>query len=166
MEYEESMRAITVHRPWDKLILSHGKNIENRSWRPPDSLIGQRLAIHAGKKIDNAGIARLMGILRGDKLAYAHDAQTLCGEAGVIVGVVMVGGWVKAAYQGGLVAQSSNFGERVAYDYLNSNWFDGPYGWVLENPIALRNPIPCKGQQRLWNVPEILEAEIYEQLRG
>lgn len=36
-----------------------------------------------------------------------------------------------------------------------SPWFEGPFGWVLENPRAIK-PVPMKGQQLLFNAPESL----------
>ena len=157
------MKALTLHRPWQRAIMRYGKDIENRGWKPPNSLIGHRLAIHAGQQIDGAGIVRLMSILRGNKLAYAHDAQALCGDPGEIVGTVSVLGWVFGDPGArGLMKWSSSFTDREARDYLNSNWFSGPYGWVLRDFQLLRNPIPCRGYQKLWNVP----GEIEEAIRG
>lgn len=41
--------AITLHQPFASLIAVGAKPYETRSWRAPASLIGQRVAIHAGK---------------------------------------------------------------------------------------------------------------------
>lgn len=49
------MRALTVKQPWASLIASGEKRIENRTWRPPASLIGERIAIHAGAGWDKRG---------------------------------------------------------------------------------------------------------------
>jgi hypothetical protein len=43
-------RALTVVQPWAHAIVHLGKDIENRSWKPPETLIGKRFAIHAGCK--------------------------------------------------------------------------------------------------------------------
>ena len=42
------MKALTLHQPWASLIACGAKRIETRSWPPPKSLIGKRIAIHAG----------------------------------------------------------------------------------------------------------------------
>lgn len=42
------MKALTLHQPWATLIALNVKTIETRSWRASVSLIGQRIAIHAG----------------------------------------------------------------------------------------------------------------------
>lgn len=43
------MKALTVRQPWASLIALGVKTIETRSWRAPKALIGERIAIHAGK---------------------------------------------------------------------------------------------------------------------
>ena len=45
------MKALTLHQPWASLIAHGVKSIETRSWAPPQSLVGQRIAIHAGKNV-------------------------------------------------------------------------------------------------------------------
>ena len=50
------MRALTLHRPWPWAILhldgARAKRIENRLWAPPDWILGERIAIHAGGTFD------------------------------------------------------------------------------------------------------------------
>lgn len=43
------MKALTIRQPWATLIALGVKTIETRSWRAPQALIGQTIAIHAGK---------------------------------------------------------------------------------------------------------------------
>ncbi|MGH3658983.1 MAG: hypothetical protein ACRDUA_20195, partial [Micromonosporaceae bacterium] len=40
-------------QPWATLIFAHGKDVENRVWTPPDGVVGQRIAIHAGRTVDH-----------------------------------------------------------------------------------------------------------------
>ena len=46
------MKALTLHQPWASLIADGRKTIETRSWAPPRTLIGERIAIHASLKVD------------------------------------------------------------------------------------------------------------------
>ena len=46
------MRALSIQQPWADRILFEGKDIENRSWRLPAHIKGQRIYIHAGLKPD------------------------------------------------------------------------------------------------------------------
>lgn len=43
------MKALTLLNPWAQAIAYWGKDVENRTWAPPASLVGERIAIHAGK---------------------------------------------------------------------------------------------------------------------
>lgn len=49
------MKVLTLHQPWASLIALGVKTIETRSWRAPESLIGQRFAIHAAAKLAKVG---------------------------------------------------------------------------------------------------------------
>ncbi len=125
------MKALTLHRPWPWAILYAGKRIENRSWRPPAAVIGQRIVIHAGKVYDEAAeefICRIAG--RGT------DGRR-CDEG--IVGTAMVSHSISAS---------------------PDPWFFGPVGWVLWDVRALPQPIPCRGAQGLWMVPADVAARI------
>ena len=45
------MYAITLHQPWASLIALGIKTVETRSWPAPARLLGQTIAIHAGKRV-------------------------------------------------------------------------------------------------------------------
>jgi hypothetical protein len=40
-------RALSVRQPYAALIVAGWKDIENRTWLPPRSMIGERIVIHA-----------------------------------------------------------------------------------------------------------------------
>lgn len=42
------MYALTVKQPFASAIIAGAKSLENRSWRPPARILGERIAIHAG----------------------------------------------------------------------------------------------------------------------
>ena len=46
------MKALSIQQPWADMILYHGKDIENRTWRLPRWMVGQRIYVHAGKRVD------------------------------------------------------------------------------------------------------------------
>lgn len=127
------MKALTLHRPWAWAIVAAGKDIENRTWKPPASIISRRIAIHAGKTIDpyaRQPIASAMG--------RRPDVQELGDmlDQG-IVGTAVVIGFTTAP--------------------CSSPWFYGPIGWRLADVIRLQEPAYCRGAQGLWNVPTELE---------
>ena len=54
------MKALTIWRPWTWAILHlperHRKGVENRTWAPPTTVLGERIAIHAGLHFDAEAI--------------------------------------------------------------------------------------------------------------
>lgn len=117
-------KAITLHQPHAWAIAHAGKDIENRIWKPPASVVGCRIAIHAGKVLDRDGLASL--VQRG--IGPAHGNELV---RGAIVAVCTLAGYVKES---------------------DSPWFSGPIGWVLFDITAI-DPVPCRGFQGLWNLP-------------
>ena len=45
------MKAITLWQPWASMVAMGLKQNETRSWAPPKALIGERIAIHAAKRV-------------------------------------------------------------------------------------------------------------------
>lgn len=117
------MKALTLWRPWDDLVLSGAKPIENRTWAPGRRLeVGSWFAIHAGKVVDRAAC---------DMAADLGFPPPALSTEMAIVGAVQFLGVCKA---------SSN------------PWFFGPVGWVLANPVRCE-PFRSRGAQGLWEVP-------------
>ena len=46
----EPKKAVSVQQPWADRILFEGKDIENRTWRLPAKMKGERVYLHAGKR--------------------------------------------------------------------------------------------------------------------
>ena len=157
------MKALTLWRPWPRLVSEFGKDVENRGWRPPESLLGKWLALHAGRKVDWENAQRFKYVLATENGSsrWGMTDDELVGSEG-IVGVCMVTGWIHAVE--GQVLWGGAVGETEAGRILDGLWFSGPYGWVLHNVVALPEPLPCKGRQGLWNVPKTLVAEIVRQI--
>lgn len=128
------MKGLTLLRPWAWMITHGSKRIENRSWKPSQNVIGQRIAIHAGLGIDFDG----MWWLRERHMMQPAITEKARAK-GVVLGTAVVTGWC---------TQSSDI------------WFTGPIGWVLSDVEMLLEPIPCRGMQGLWTVPPQVETEI------
>lgn len=127
--------ALTLWRPWDQAIVHGTRRIENRPWRR-NSIIGQRIAIHAGKKYDLAGAQDMVaaGLFAPPPIEKSPEG---------IVGLARVAGFVTDS---------------------RSPWFSGPIGWKLDEVVALPEPVPCKGAQGLWRVPEDVACRVLEQV--
>lgn len=120
-------KAISIQQPWAWAILHAGKDIENRTWRLPTRNLPCDLVIHAGKRIDSEGLLflRSMGIEPPANL-----------PTGCLVGEVTVFSCWDVALDG----------------ELDDKWSFGPYCWMLVNPVAYWEPIPCKGQLKIFEV--------------
>lgn len=151
------MKALTLKQPWAWAVACAGKDVENRSWRPPDSLLGQRIAIHAGLSFDHDG-----------DLAICHLAPpnvAIPGPAdhvrGAVVAVATLAGWVRGDGQFYLMRGVDTF---LPIASSRSPWFFGLYGWMLIDVVALPEPVPCKGAQGLWDLPPDIEQAVLRQV--
>jgi hypothetical protein len=134
---KESIKAITLHRPWGNAIADYGKNIENRSWKCPLPL-GSFLAIHNGKKWDTDGLRFIQ------ELTGIYDAELNPVEVP----------------DGCIIAVARFNGNAEDLDHGLYPWFFGPIGWMLADVVKI-DPVPCKGQQGLWNLPD----DVLQQVR-
>ena len=79
------MKALTIWPEWALAFQILQKDIENRVWRAPPSLVGQRIALHAGKriggKVDPGGSG--FGITKGqqEKAIDCYDKVLETGRA-------------------------------------------------------------------------------------
>lgn len=121
------MKCLTVRQPWAWLIVEGSKDVENRSW---STNYRGPLLIHAGLTVD-----------REDAEFFEHQSAELGLEwpdplpTGCIIGIVDL--------------------VDVVTEHA-SEWFDGPYGWVLANPRCAVDPLPYKGRLGLYDVPDHL----------
>lgn len=139
------MKALTLHQPWAAAIAHSCKRIENRSWKPPAKIIGERIAIHAGaKEISN----RVYMEMRQNSLF--RD---------ILIHVDVRSHIVCTAVVKGICASEADL--RLLTYTEHEQWYSrGSYGWILGDVRTLRDPIPCSGFQGLWEVP----AEIVPRL--
>ena len=132
------MRALTLWRPWTDAILYGGKNVENRTWKPPDAIIGERIAIHAGKYYDKHGAIWMQ---KEELYVPPSNAESPIG----IVGVARITGY---RYQ----------------DRCCSPWAFSDYHWLLDEVAPLSEPIPAPGALGLWWVKGDAERELISRI--
>lgn len=170
--------ALTVHQPWASLIaLGSGarpKRVENRTWTPGAAELspGDYLAVHAGTYVTRHGqgadqwggavelyLARrglvgpqpiLDGLLaappreRGDRFDARERYARAAVPYGAVLAVATYAGWVS---------------EPLTVGGEPDPWFAGPYAWVLDDVVALPEPVPCRGDRGLWPLPpDVLAA--------
>ena len=134
------MKALSYQQPWAWLIVSGYKDIENRSWELPSDMIGQRIYVHAG--------------LRLDREAFEHDAtyNSLTSAIGGRIGID--GRWEWMEFSRRLASNTSRIVGEVTITGCvtesGSPWFVGPYGFVFTDPVAYKAPIPARGHRGFW----------------
>ena len=121
------MRALSIKQPWAWAILHAGKDVENRNWR---TNYRGRILIHAGRKIDMDGWNWLLENKKLPEFVGPDDYRNL--QTGGFVGTVEI---VDCA------------------DEMDSEWFFGPYGFVLQDPQPI-DFVSYRGKLGLFEVPE------------
>lgn len=159
------MRGLTLIQPYASSIAlealrpGHGKPVENRTWPPPASIIGERIAIHAGaKKPDPAwGLPPGAAELLGDLDALPRSA-IVC--TAVVVGALDCRkGMSQPRIVGADLFDDPRKASRLR-SLFSSRWWVGPVGWLLAEIVDCREPVPCKGAMGLWTVPDDVRARV------
>lgn len=136
------MKAISLWQPWASAITLGLKHIETRGWatthRGP-------LAIHAAKRWTPEERDTCTHFARLHGLPELADPPR-----GAIIGVAnIVAVLPSEALEEGLSETERSFG----------NYGPGRFGWLLEDVVAFRVPIPYRGMQGLFNVPDAIIDE-------
>lgn len=134
--------ALTLRNPWGLAITRYGKDVENRSWRPPADTT--RLFIHAGKAWDPDGLPFLR------QFGYEDGALTHVVPSAIVAVADLVG--VCSTW-------STSFGYERECTCASPWAVRGRVHWHLSNVVPLPAPVPCPGRQRLWiPAPDILDG--------
>ena len=138
------MRAITLWQPWAWAIAHAGKDVENRTWAPPRTVLGQRIAIHAGKRIARGAFPWPDGV------ASPPDRTV----TSAIVAVTRVAGSLRP-------------GELFSPTRTPEIWWlPEQFGWLLAGTVALAEPIRCGGHQGVWTLSREIEDAVGRQILG
>lgn len=142
MDVLDHYHCITVWNPWAAAILLGGKDIENRWYAPPAAAVGKPLLIHAGKRYSDRAMGR--GHHCGGRLIHQLP---LTEARGAFLGLVTLH-------------------DAVPAQECQEPWCEqmpGAYAWRLVEPWVFRQPVPWRGEQRVWNArPDaLLRASIH-----
>ena len=150
------MIALTVRQPWAFAIAQLQKNIENRVWTTPHR---GALAIHAGGTWDGDRAARRVFELSGALVVKTDMAA-----------VVAVVDLVDIHHSTTCIRPIPDRHLHPDGGFTCSPWAVGvgePRGvwhWELANVRRLREPVACKGNQRLWSLTPEVEAAVLAQV--
>lgn len=139
------MIALTLHQPFASLVMRRIKRTETRSWAAPDTVIGNRIAIHAARRVPIDVDPLVEKICR----EWLGENWALEVPLGCLLGTVRVDRCERMPI----------VGPKSWQDRACGIWKLGRFGWDLSDPIRFADPVPCRGYQRLWRVrDEIIEA--------
>lgn len=157
------MKALTLIQPWSWAIAHAGKRVENRTWAPPASVIGQRVAIHAGKKLDDDGCITVGLRLMGQPLDLPNDDAFVHGAV-ESVATISIAVHFSEGYD---IIANHGVTEGELDAAFASPWrVPGMWSWVLTDVVALPKPVLCRGAQGLWILPEDVERAVLAQVGG
>lgn len=132
------MNAITCHQPWATLIALGYKTIETRTHDRFRGLVGERIAIHAGKKWDADGRRHAVRHLYRRGLG-AYSVCELDDQAQEDMGKVVCTAVVKEARWLGRDDSDAALCDAA-----------GLFGLVLTDVVRLNPAVPATGRQGIW----------------
>lgn len=137
-------------------IAERHKPVENRPWALPRQFVGQRFAVHAGKKYDEPW-AQMIRSAFGLPVPNRTDIAL-----GAVVAVAEFAGCVANRWE--IDRLPPEMVARVGSIMNVHRWFSGPYGFLLADVRPLSEPVPCRGFQGLWTLSPELEAAVLERV--
>jgi hypothetical protein len=163
----ETMKAITIYQPYASLIAVGAKRYETRSWR---TNYRGPVAIHAGLRLspwedyaDHVFVDKVraaLGIVDFDSLPH-----------GAVIAVADLTECWHICNDGdsAFINRGEPFGEIQLEavknsEYLFGDFSEGRYAWELTRVKMPPEPVPCRGRQRLWDVPPDVAAEIMRRI--
>lgn len=169
--------ALSIMQPWASLIVGWKdkrgvwwpgpKGIENRGWKLPEKMIGQRIAIHAGKREDDSVGASIHGAEHiynaGIHEPTVHNRDYPGVDKlpmGAIVGVARVVGCVHSRTQ---LRVLNRGGVRFSTPG-DEDWYTGAFGFLLEEREAITPIEKVRGMLGFFDVSDEHEREIGRRL--
>ena len=146
------MKALTLHQPWATLIAAGVKTTETRSWGPPRSLIGHRIALHAGKQLIKSQSGLGAGTWEMMNTLYGPDWSELI-PRGMVVATARLADArrvVALDLETGRARLSGSPARTVLADPYG-DFSPGRWLWLLADVQPCNPPAPARGAQGLWN---------------
>ena len=153
------MYAITLHQPWATLIALGIKSVETRSWPAPERLLGQVIAVHAGKRTVRRPGDRIEQKLR----ARLGEEWNRTIPTGAVLATATLAGMARVEHvhlasghavhdvdtEIGCAAGTGRTLIDPCGDFRSGRWL-----WFLDDMEALPEPVPTVGRQGFWRWTE------------
>jgi len=128
------VKALSIRQPFAWLIVHGFKDVENREW---STRFRGRIYVHAGKQPASG-------------FPWAQGEAAGMTESQLIAAGLVSRGPSVAPYQYGKIIGEVDIVDCVTES--ESPWFEGPFGFVLANPVAYPRTIPYRGRPRFFDV--------------
>jgi hypothetical protein len=155
LEQMSDLRALTIRQPWAWAIAYGGKDVENRSWRPP--LWCRTIAVHAGARSGWDADGEISPLVRrtwNEATAGSLNRKTELMPFSAIIATAQVSG----CHQDTECMSTLN-------GQLCSPWAElDQWHWALAEVQHLPDPVSCTGRLGLWRVPIEAIGEVRRQL--
>jgi hypothetical protein len=135
------MKAISLWQPWATLWVLQIKKYETRSWPFPLKCYGP-IAIHAAKKKINLSDYRFYKKLKDD----GFDFDSL--QYGCLIGTCIK-----------IVPHYISGPQEDEKEDMLGDWSIGRYYWEAVEMVPLKIPIPYRGSQGIFKVPDNIFRE-------
>lgn len=136
------MKTITIKQPWATLIALKEKQFETRSWQTKHR---GPIAIHAGKSVDKGACIAFAAILQKHGITSIKDLPI-----GAVIATANLVDCHNVIYDYGDNAKMDTGLKIGGNEYDFGNYYVGSYAWELDSVQVLLNPVPAKGNLRLW----------------
>lgn len=165
------MKALTLWPEWLPCFTHLDKLLENRGWSPPEGLVGERIALHAGRAIGGS-----MGGGNGGSVRAHEWLAPVALEAGWDVDLLTRPGhfrwrragdpatpWQEVRIPLGAIVCTVRL--TASTTSSTRKWaMRGQVHWEVDDVRILRRPILCGGKQGLWDVPAEHAADLEDTL--
>lgn len=157
------MYVISLWQPYAQLIADEVKRAETRHWAPPDWLIGDRIAIHAGKRQPTRKelTEEFPNEVHKEMTQRYGTAWTKTIPYGALVAIARLDGFIqitsmseKGFFAKGLLT-NQEFTKTISVTYPTDSFGHytvGRYIWQLNDIYKLKTPQPELGQQGWWKL--------------
>lgn len=145
------MKALSVRQPWATLIALGQKRVETRDWACWPAVVGQRIAIHAGQSREHLDVCFLEPFSTVLATLGLEDVDDF--PLGAIVATAVVDRSPQMTQRGIWKLQDEH-----PLEYAFGTYSFDRYAWVLRDVVALAEPLPFRGRQKFFEVPDRLLA--------
>jgi activating signal cointegrator 1 len=148
------MKAISLLQPWAQLVAIGAKRIETRSW---NTFYKGPVLIHASQKFtkeQDEFSFQLSWQLNDHTIYHCHRAAII-GKVD-LVGTISFDKYRHDIENHGAVKFANDVFFFSEQELAFGDFGPGRYGFLLQNPVLFKEPIPAKGSLGLWEFPDNL----------